>query len=76
MDFINTLLNRLQSASLAELPALRAEYEAHLSKLNDQTRMEAVKQVEPVLKELMHQSLARIDSAVATYEQRRAAVAV
>jgi len=76
MDFINNLLKRLQSASPAELSALHAEYEVYLSRLDDQARTQAIRQVEPVLKELMQQSLARMDSAMTAYEHRRAAVAI
>lgn len=76
MDFINTFLKRLESASTAELYALHTEYEAHLSLLNDSARVQAIRQVEPVLKKLMQQSVTRIDSALAAHEQRRAAVAV
>ncbi|MCY7358118.1 MAG: hypothetical protein LH609_11785 [Rudanella sp.] len=76
MDFINNLLKCLRSASPAELSALHDEYEVYLSRLDDQARTQAIRQVEPVLKELMQQSLARMDSAVTAYEQRRATVAV
>ena len=76
MDFISTLLNRLQSASPAELITLKADYKAYLSRLDNQARVQAIKQVEPVLKQLMHQSVARIDSALAAHEQRRATVSV
>jgi hypothetical protein len=76
MDFINTLLKRLESASPTELYALHTDYEAHLSSLDDPARTQAIRQVEPVLKKLMHQSVARIDSALAAHEQRRATVSV
>ena len=52
MDFISTLLNRLQRASPAELATLHADYEAYLSRLDNQARMQAIGQVEPVLKQI------------------------
>ena len=76
MDFISTLLNRLQRASPAELATLHADYEAYLSRLDNQARMQAIGQVEPVLKQLMQQSIARMDSAMAAYEQSRTAALI
>ncbi|WP_461056105.1 hypothetical protein [Spirosoma arcticum] len=61
------IIQRLRKAQTSELSQIRADYDAYLATLTTDEQKQVINQVEPVLRELMHQSANRLEEAVASY---------
>jgi hypothetical protein len=70
MNTAQTIINRLRSATTDELPKIRADYNAYLTTLEPLEQKQVMSQIEPVLHELMKQSINKLDEAVAAYLSR------
>lgn len=64
------IIQRLRNAQTSELSQLRADYDAYLATLTTGEQKQVINQVEPVLRELMHQSTNRLEEAAASYLPR------
>ncbi len=64
------LVNRLQSASTAELTTIRADYEAYLATLTTDEQLPVICQINAVLRELVGQSTERLEEVASLYLTR------
>lgn len=70
MNSPETIIKRLQNSETSELSRLRADYDTYLTTLDAEEQKQVISQVEPILRELMHQSSNRLEEAVADYLSR------
>ncbi len=70
MNAADAIIEQLRNAQTDELPRIRVDYDAYLTTLDTDAQKRVIGQVEPVLRELVQQSVNRLERAAAAYLYR------